>query len=105
VGEDRGSKETDRCPLTNVTDMHRKLSVRFGIRMAMVPESYHRGGLFVDMSRLQRGQRSGLLPRMPWQGSKTKSLLVYGTDLGWLEMQMRCSKSSQNSTLSLYGPR
>jgi hypothetical protein len=30
-----------------------------------------RGGLFVDMSHPQRGRRSGLLPRIPWQGSKT----------------------------------
>jgi hypothetical protein len=61
--------------------------------------------LFVDMSRPQRGRRSGLLPRMPWQGSKTKSLLVYGINLGRLEMRMRCSESSQNSMLFLYGPR
>jgi hypothetical protein len=73
-------------------------------RCVLMSACFH-GGLFVDMSRPQRGQRSGLLPRMPWQGSKTKSLLVYGTNLGRLEMRMRCSESSQNSMLFLYGPR
>jgi hypothetical protein len=58
VGEDRGSKETDGCPLTvwrvvgllyagshqllhNLTDMRQKASACIGLCVGMVPESYH----------------------------------------------------------------
>jgi hypothetical protein len=50
VGEDRGSKETDRCPLTVSSHRHsaylsnicRNTSAGFGLRVERVPVAYQR---------------------------------------------------------------